>query len=233
MLEQRQQTASLALLFLRDGLVVCDEIIGPVECEAVNRYIDELDIAAVGTRNLLDVVWCKELAAAIQRNAAISDLVPPSMVAVQCTLFEKSADKNWLVGLHQDISIPVRERIEHPELNGWSKKDDGWFVQPPVAVLEQLVAVRLHLDECGIEDGPLRVVPGSHTNGKLSNESALVMRDQMGELVCTVPLGGVLIMRPLLLHASSKSSGEGRRRVLHFVFGPSELPFGLVWRTGV
>jgi hypothetical protein len=40
-------------------------------------------------------------------------------------------------------------------------------------------------------------------------------------------------MRPLALHTSSKATGTGRRRVLHVVFGPPELPFGLQWQHAV
>jgi hypothetical protein len=36
-------------------------------------------------------------------------------------------------------------------------------------------------------------------------------------------------MRPLALHTSSKATGASRRRVLHFVFGPAELSYGLQW----
>ena len=83
-------------------------------------------------------------------------LLPQEAVAVQCTLFDKSTDKNWLVALHQDLSIPVRERILNPECAGWSVKEGVVYVQPPVAVLESLLAVRVHLDDCGPESGPLR-----------------------------------------------------------------------------
>ena len=155
-------------------------------------------------------------------------------MAVQCTYFEKSAARNWLVPLHQDLSIPVAGtpvagKLDSDELRGWSRKDGGWFVQPPARVLEQLVAVRLHLDDCGTADGPLRVVPGTHREGIIAPRRALALRDALGETECTLARGSVLALRPLLLHASSKGSGHGRRRVLHFVFGPRELPCGLRW----
>jgi hypothetical protein len=41
--------------------------------------------------------------------------------------------------------------------------------------------------------------------------------------------GGALILKPLLLHASSKARVAVHRRVLHFVFGPQALPLGLEW----
>ena len=80
-------------------------------------------------------------------------------------------------------------------------------------------------------DGPLRVLPGTHTQGRLSPTSMATLRQQGTETVCTAPAGAALLMRPLLVHASSKSTGTSRRRVLHFAFGPATLPHGLRWHT--
>jgi hypothetical protein len=46
-------------------------------------------------------------------------------------------------------------------------------------------------------------------------------------------MGAVLLMRPLLLHASSKASGSGLRRVLHLLFAPRALPHDLRWHHAV
>ena len=102
-------------------------------------------------------------------------------------------------------------------------------MQPPVETLEQLVALRLHIDDCGAADGPLDVVAGSHRDGRLDDAQAVALRDARGTVACPVPRGGAMPMRPLLLHASSKATGASRRRVLHFLFGPPELPCGLRW----
>lgn len=107
------------------------------------------------------------------------------------------------------------------------------YVQPPVAVLEQLVAIRVHVDECTSENGPLRVVSGSHAFGRLDFRRTEELRSARGEVAVPVPRGGALVMRPLVLHASSKATGANTRRVLHFVFGPANLPCGLEWRWEV
>ncbi|GAA6142859.1 phytanoyl-CoA dioxygenase family protein [Hydrogenophaga sp. 5NK40-0174] len=189
--------------------------------------------ARPGCRDLLMEPWCAALSRSLRAHSAVSPTLAASSVAVQCTYFEKSANQNWLVPVHQDLSIPVAERVEHPALSGWSVKGGQYFVQAPVSVLNQLVAIRLHLDDCGEMDGPLRVVPGSHARGVLSPNEAIVVRRSVGHVVCTVPKGGVLVMKPLLLHASSKSTGKGLRRVLHFLFGPPDLPCGLRWAVAV
>ena len=103
------------------------------------------------------------------------------------------------------------------------------YVQPPLAVLRELVAVRLHLDPCGEHDGALRVIAGSHQLGRIAADQAARLRVRHAETVCTAAAGDALVMRPLLLHASSRATGNSRRRVLHFLFGPRELPCGLEW----
>lgn len=95
------------------------------------------------------------------------------------------------------------------------------------------MAVRVHLEDCGPDDGPLRVVPGSHAMGVIDSAEALQLRDEQEEVPCPAAQGAALVMRPLLLHASSKASGSSRRRVLHFLFGPAQLPYGLAWAAAV
>jgi ectoine hydroxylase-related dioxygenase (phytanoyl-CoA dioxygenase family) len=147
--------------------------------------------------------------------------------------FEKSSSNNWLVSIHQDLSIPVQARVDAAACSGWSKKDGVLFVQPPAAVLENIVAVRLHLDDSTPTNGPLRVVPGSHRSGRLTSQQAAELRGRSGVVDCLVPKGGVLLMRPLLLHASSKAEELTPRRVLHFVFASPLLPLGLAWHSCV
>ena len=123
--------------------------------------------------------------------------------------------------------------VQDDALTGWSEKEGNIFVQPPAEVLRKIVAVRLHVDECSSDDGPLKVVPGSHTHGRTGHDTALALRDTLGEVVCPVARGGALLMSPLLLHSSSKATGQSRRRVLHFLFAPRSLPFGLRWCNAV
>jgi hypothetical protein len=150
----------------------------------------------------------------------------PSL-AVQCTLFDKSPTKNWLVALHQDSSIPVSSRVNSPERSGWSEKEGHLYVQPPVSVLERLVALRVHIANFPAENGALRLVPHSHLEGRIDPSQSEALRRRHSETVVPIAQGGVLLMRPLILHASSKATSLVPRRVLHFVFGPLKLPLGL------
>jgi ectoine hydroxylase-related dioxygenase (phytanoyl-CoA dioxygenase family) len=208
-------------------------LLSAAECVSVSRRIAHGSSGAVGSRVLLSQPWCRTLARQVRAHPAVSALLPASYVATQCTYFEKSLERNWLVPWHQDLSIPVAGRVDDPELRGWSEKEGSLHVQAPVAVLERLVAVRVHIDACGAADGPLRVVPGSHLQGPIDAPSAARVAGIEQPLACIAEAGGAWVMRPLLLHASSKSTGSSLRRVLHFLFGPPTLPLGLRWRHEV
>jgi ectoine hydroxylase-related dioxygenase (phytanoyl-CoA dioxygenase family) len=183
---------------------------------------------AAGNRNLLAQPQCRDMATHLKAQLTDLGLLDASSVAVQCTLFDKTADRNWLVALHQDTSIPA-SGSQMPTVI----KEGEPYVQPPVDVLQSLLAVRVHLDDCGADAGPLRVVPASHRAGRLGDAEAQAMRANHGEAICTAARGDALLMRPLLLHASSRARAPVRRRVLHFLFGPEALPHGLVWNRTV
>jgi ectoine hydroxylase-related dioxygenase (phytanoyl-CoA dioxygenase family) len=107
--------------------------------------------------------------------------------------------------------------VDVPGWGPWSAKEGMLYAHAPAAALEHVVALRVHLDDSTRDNGPLRVVPGSHRGGVLSDED-------IGRLVavsthtCEVGGGGVLVMRPLLVHASSKARSDTPRRVLHLEY---------------
>jgi len=215
------------------GFLVVAPLLDQGECDELASRLASMPASAAGARRLLDESWCRTLATRLKDHPAIRPLLPGGAVAIQCIYFQKSTGKNWLVPFHQDVSMPVASRVDHPALSGWSEKEGSLHVHAPVDLLERMIALRLHIDECGEEDGPLRVAPGSHRLGRLEGEAIAAARRDLGESIVPVPRGGALAMRPLILHASSKSTGAGQRRVLHFVFAPSSPPMGLTWRNAV
>jgi plasmid stabilization system protein ParE len=219
--------------FENDGYFVTSPLFSESECYALETNLASVAISMAGSRSLLDAEWCVSLACTLKTNSSLTGFLPRDSVAVQCTFFEKSIDRNWLVSLHQDLSIPVFQKLNHPALSGWSEKKGTIFVQPPAEVLQNIVAVRLHIDECSPNDGPLKVVPRSHVHGRINQETAVSLRAANGEVICPVARGAAMLMRPLLLHSSSKASGQSKRRVLHFLFAQRALPFGLQWHHAV
>ena len=139
----------------------------------------------------------------------------------RATLFDKSPTANWLVVWHQDTALPLRERHESPGWGPWSVKDGVIYAHAPANALSQVLALRLHLDDSTGENGPLRVLPKTHTLGVLSDEELHDLSTRVAAVDCLVPFGGVLAMRPLIAHASSKSQSHALRRVLHIEYAAS------------
>jgi hypothetical protein len=211
------------------GYAVIADMVDDAELGEIARFVGSLVCDRAGTRRLIELPWCRDLAVRFMRDERLSGILPTEVIPIQCTLFVKSKESNWLVSLHQDLSIPVAERIDSPGFQGWSEKEGEVFVQPPVSVLDSVLALRLHLDDCKERNGALRVVPGSHRLGRLTAAESIRAKDERGEVCVEVRRGGAMLMKPLLLHASSKVPIDSVRRVLHFVFAPPKLPGTLRW----
>lgn len=222
----------------RDGFAVVPGIAAP---DAVDRLLDalaEVDTSAAiarrgsvhAVRNLLQAV---PRVRGLARSPAVRALVEPVLGAgcfvVRGILFDKTPEANWKVAWHQDLTIAVREPREAPGFGPWSEKAGIAHVQPPAEVLERMLTVRVHLDECGPENGPVQVIPGSHRAGRLAPGEIDRWRERATAVACTSPRGGALVMRPLILHASSPSTLPAHRRVVHLEFAADGLPHGLEW----
>lgn len=149
------------------------------------------------------------------------EVLGPGAIPFRATLFDKSPRANWLVVWHQDTALPLKERRELPGWGPWSIKDEVIYAHAPASALSEVLALRVHLDDSTAENGPLRVLPGTHTLGVLSDEQLHEISTRVPALDCLVSKGGVLAMRPLLVHASSKSQSQMARRVLHIEYAAS------------
>ncbi len=147
-------------------------------------------------------------------------LLPAGYGCVRGILFDKRADANWLVAWHQDLTICVKERQQVAGYGPWSVKHGVPHVQPPMALLDAMITLRLHLDEATHSNGALRVLPGTHRFGRLDAQQIEAFKKEGVEETCTAAAGDVLLMKPLLLHASSKAESPAHRRVVHLEFAP-------------
>jgi Phytanoyl-CoA dioxygenase (PhyH) len=154
----------------------------------------------------------------------------PGCFAVRAILFDKTPDATWKVAWHQDLTIPTRQRLERPGFGPWSQKAGIHHVEPPTAILEGMLTVRIHLDPCGSENGPVRVLPGTHRHGKLTAAGIFQWKDRVSPVDTPCAAGALLLMRPLLVHAASAPIRAGHRRVIHLEYTASALPAGLQWR---
>ncbi len=170
--------------------------------------------------------------AAIAKDRRLTSLaagfVGSDPVPFSATLFEKNEQANWLITWHQDTALPMAEPFEAEGWGPWSKKAGLHFSHAPDWVLSRVIALRLHLDDSTTANGPLRVLPGTHTDGVLTDAQVFALADSVAAVECLVDRGGVIAMRPLLIHASSKSVSDQPRRVLHILYAPSlELARGM------
>jgi ectoine hydroxylase-related dioxygenase (phytanoyl-CoA dioxygenase family) len=225
-------TASLEVALEAPGFAV---VPGTLEAEEIDRLVAAAVRAAAPSRAGIRDLFAAapevcELAGAPAVRGAAASVLGPACFAVRAILFDKTPRANWKVPWHQDLTIAVRSRRDVPAYGPWSTKAGIAHVQPPVAVLERMVAVRVHLDRCGPDDGPLRVIPGSHRAGRLGPGEIEELRARVKEVVCEAERGGLLAIRPLLLHASSPARAPGHRRVIHIEYAAAELAGGLEWR---
>lgn len=215
------------------GYTIVEGVVTVQECDQLAERIRLADDRSAGSRCLLDCAWCRDLGVTLRSELAKGVPRLRQLALVQCTYFEKSPERNWLVAWHQDRSIPVDEASVPLGQSGHSHKEGVTYVHGPDAVLGESIAVRLHLDDSLADNGPLRVIPGSHREGTLAEDAMARIRGSVSEDVCLVKKGGVLMICPLLLHASSKSRNDLPRRVLHFLYAPRTLPSPLRWRVSI
>lgn len=159
----------------------------------------------------------------LSHKTALRSLLPSEYRCVRGILFDKSPDANWLVAWHQDLTIAVQQQHECTGYGPWSTKHSAPHVQPPTALLESMITLRLHLDHTHAENGALRVLPGSHLTGRLDAEAIARWKEHHSTIICEANAGDVLMMKPLLLHASSKATSPSHRRVIHLEFAPPDM----------
>jgi len=209
------------------GFAIVPSVLGASECARLAAEMGPADGA--GRRGVLELSGVAELARSERLLELVRPHVPGEPFAVRAIYFHKSAEANWFVGWHQDLTIAVQERREAPGYEAWSVKEGVPHVQPPAEVLERMLTLRLHLDDADASNGALRVLPGTHRLGRLSVDEIERQRAKVAEVVCEARAGDLLVMRPLLLHASSRATSDRPRRVLHVEYAGESLPANLRW----
>ncbi len=138
--------------------------------------------------------------------------------------FNKPKMSNWFVSYHQDLSISVKNKSSEEGFQNWTVKDNQLGVIPPKKILNNTVTIRIHLDRTDESNGALKVIPKSHSEGIIRIDETFNVNNYNGESLCEVEEGGVMIMKPLLLHASERSTSNLDRRVIHLEFCNTDVP---------
>lgn len=218
-----------------NGFALVREVVKEAEISNLISVLEALrqrdkDTSSAGVRLLL------KRSAAVRKFAnsesilnIAADIVGSKAKPVKAILFDKTPDANWYVTWHQDLTIAVKDKIEVAGFGPWSIKEGIPHVQPPSEVLQNIVSLRVHLDDCPPENGPIKFIAGSHSVGIMSTTDIAEWRDNHEHICCCAARGDIIVMRPLVLHSSAQSSKVDHRRVLHIEFVGSDLASGLSW----
>ena len=182
---------------------------------------DAIVRSRAGARHLMQHPAVDGIARDRRLVSIASRFLGTSAIPFRATLFDKSPDNNWLVVWHQDTALPLRERRAVSGWGPWSVKAGITYAHAPASALSRVVALRLHIDDSRSDNGPLRVLPGTDTLGVLSDAEVAYVASDVHAVDCVAPAGGIVAMRPLLIHASSKAEIDRRRRVLHIEYADS------------
>lgn len=158
-------------------------------------------------------------------NKRLISLLPQGYFLTKAIYFDKPGNSNWFVSLHQDISISVADKTNVEGYKNWTFKRGQYGVEPPQEILENIITVRVHLDDTDMYNGALSVIPGSHQKGVQRIEAL----DDRSTVHCEVRAGGVMLMKPLTFHTSKRSTENKRRRVIHLEFSNRELSAPVTW----
>ncbi len=189
----------------------CDRLLTVLSTPAISR-------SRAGARHLMSNPDIRSLALDDRLTELAKAWIGPAAIPYRATLFEKSGTTNWLIPWHQDTALPISNRHEAAGWGSWSLKAGATYAHAPATALSRVIALRIHVDASEADNGPLRVIPGSHSRGVLSDREVMEVVTASHEVECHSPRGGIIAMRPLLIHSSSKARSAVPRRVLHIEY---------------
>jgi ectoine hydroxylase-related dioxygenase (phytanoyl-CoA dioxygenase family) len=220
-----------------DGFSVVNDVFTDAEVEALVQLIENANDEHETFRKSKEVFAIRQFLKEIPHSARvifnnklkhiITTIAGADFFVVKSIYFDKPATSNWFVSYHQDLTISVDHKLDIPGFGPWTVKQHQFAVQPPVEFLERIITLRIHLDDTTAENGAIRLVAGSHLKKICRPET--IDWTQEKEVICSVPRGAVMLMKPLTLHSSGRTTNNQRRRVIHIELSNQELPSELQW----
>lgn len=221
----------------QDGFVIVPDIYTPQETESILSLIDsankqtsnfKLSNGLFAIRQFLkEIPEAGKLIFNDRLNYIITKLFGDNFFVIKSIYFDKPEQSNWFVPYHQDLTISVDKKLDLLFYDKWTVKQDQFAVQPPLSILKSIYTIRIHLDNTDQHNGALKVIPGSHEKGIYRPETIDWTTET--ETTCNVESGGIMIMRPLLLHSSNKTTNQQKRRVVHIEVSNQAIATGLKW----
>jgi ectoine hydroxylase-related dioxygenase (phytanoyl-CoA dioxygenase family) len=216
---------------------IIENVFSETNLDAIIEAINKADTSKPSFRKTTDVFAIRQFLKEVHKSipfifierlkTIIKELLGEDYFVVKSIYFDKPENSNWFVSYHQDLMISVDKKIDIEGFGPWTEKQNQFSVQPPLDILKNNFTVRIHLDDTDENNGALRVIPKSHLKGIYRSETIDWTKET--EIVCNVPKGGIMIMKPLLLHASGRTTNNKKRRVVHIEFSNQQLPEPLQW----
>ncbi len=223
------------------GFSIVDEIFSSFEVNKIIDIINQANPNKQTFRKSADLFairrFLKELPSATEYifnpklRSLISTVFGEDYFLVKSIYFDKPESSNWFVSYHQDLTISVDRKVELENFGPWTTKQNQFAVQPPISIMENIFTIRIHLDDTDENNGALRVIPKSHLK-KIYRPETIDWTKEI-ETTCSVRKGGIMLMKPLILHSSSRTTNNKKRRVIHLEFSNQELPSELKWAERV
>lgn len=228
--ESREQIA-------KNGFAVINNVFKEDEIENLLSCISHVDKSNPTFRKTNDLFairqFLKEIPATSEfifnnnLKSIISTIFGNDYFVVKSIYFDKPEQSNWFVAYHQDLTISVDKKSDIEGFGPWTVKQNQFAVQPPLSILEKNFTIRIHLDDTNEKNGALKIISKSHLKGVYRPET--IDWTLESETICNVEKGGIMIIRPLLLHASNRTTNNSKRRVIHIEFSNLSLPNKLQW----
>jgi hypothetical protein len=205
------------------GFSITDPLFDREEMGRISQVLITADLSRTkaGARHVLRVPMVHAFANRPILVGLAAKFLGGTPIPFKATLFDKSSASNWLVSWHQDTALPLRARIDDAAWGPWSMKGGVLHAIAPASALATVVALRVRLDDSTLTNGPLRILPGTHSRGVLGHDEIQRNAASIAPITCVVSAGGVVAMQPLVVHASSKAADDAPRRVLHIEYAAS------------
>ena len=223
--------------FLINGFAIVENIYTIAEVNKILQQISQATTDKETFRKTADLFairqFLKEVPSTLHTilndnlGAVLKQLLGDKYFVVKSIYFDKPHTSNWFVSYHQDLTISVDKKVSLAGFDFWTTKQNQFAVQPPFNILENVVTIRIHLDDTDENNGALKVVPRSDVKGIYRPETIDWTIEK--EVSCNVSKGGIMLMKPLLLHSSGRTTNNRQRRVIHIEFSNLELPPELSW----
>ncbi|MDV7697225.1 phytanoyl-CoA dioxygenase family protein [Chryseobacterium soli] len=224
-------------VILENGFGIINTIFSNEEVNKIIHVLENIDTSKETFRKSEDLFAIRQFLKEIPEikdlifndniKKVVREIFGEKYVVVKSIYFDKPEKSNWYVAYHQDLTISVDKKVNLPDFGPWTTKQNQFAVQPPLDILENMYTIRIHLDDTDEHNGTLKVVPKSHSKGIYMPET--IDWTVETEEICSVEKGGIMIMKPLTLHGSNRTTNGKKRRVIHIEFSDRELPEELQW----